>query len=154
MQGLKGVFWNSEGTRDPGKHLLIKESVRDLKLDFIALSETGRAHFSQPFLSHLAAGQDFIWFCLPPHGRLGGMLIGINSATLQVRNVEAGDFCVKLSIRSKGDGFEWVLVSVYGAAQDAQKPALAELARICEKESLIVTLIPTGFLCLILLLNV
>jgi hypothetical protein len=82
------------------------------------------------------------------------MLIGINSATLQVRNVEAGDFCVKLSIRSKGDGFEWVLVSVYGAAQDAQKPALAELARICEKESLIVTLIPAGLLCLILLLNV
>ena len=65
------------------------------------------------------------------------MLIGINSATLQIKDVEAGDFCVKLSIRSKGDGFEWVLVSVYGAAQDDRRPAfLAELARICEKEPL------------------
>ena len=65
------------------------------------------------------------------------MLIGINSATLQVRNVEAGDFCVKLSIRSKGDCFDWVFVSVYGTAKDAQKHAfLAKLARICEKESL------------------
>jgi hypothetical protein len=35
------------------------------------------------------------------------------------------------------DGFEWALVAVYGAAQDANKPDfLAELVRICESELL------------------
>ena len=46
------------------------------------------------------------------------MLISINMATIQVNNVDVGDFCVKLYVKSKFDGFEWVLVSVYGAAQD------------------------------------
>jgi hypothetical protein len=79
----------------------------------------------------LANGLDFSWFCLPPHGRSGGILVGINNVSLQVGTVETGDFCVKLHVRCKHDGFEWVLVPVYGAAQDAQKAEfLAELARM------------------------
>jgi hypothetical protein len=51
--------------------------------------------------------------------------------------VEHGDFCVKIHVRSKQDGFEWIFVSVYGAAQDARKPEfLSELVRICDIESL------------------
>jgi hypothetical protein len=51
--------------------------------------------------------------------------------------VEHGDFCVKIHVRSKQDGFEWIFVSVYGAAQDARKPEfLSELVRICDTESL------------------
>ena len=56
MSNLKGLFWNSEGFRDPGKHLFVKEIIRERKLDFIALSETGRSNFSTPFLTHLAVG--------------------------------------------------------------------------------------------------
>jgi exonuclease III len=51
--------------------------------------------------------------------------------------VDSGDYCVKLSITSKVDGFEWLLVSVYGAAQDKNKyEFLAELVRTCESETL------------------
>ena len=100
-------------------------------MDFLALSETGRANFSIPFLTHLAAGLDFAWFCLPPHGRSGGMLMGFNCATIQVKLITAGDFSVKFHLRSKCDGFEWLLVSVYGAAQEENKAAfLSELVRL------------------------
>jgi hypothetical protein len=58
---------------------------------------------------------------LPPQGRSAGTLVGINSATLLVNKVTNGDFCVKLNLKSKIDGFEWVLVPVYGA-QDDKKP--------------------------------
>jgi hypothetical protein len=35
------------------------------------------------------------------------------------------------------DGFEWSFMAVYGAAQDVQKPPfLAELVRMCEKQTL------------------
>jgi hypothetical protein len=37
MLGLKGLIWNREGFRDPGKHLFVKESIREYHLDFIAL---------------------------------------------------------------------------------------------------------------------
>jgi hypothetical protein len=56
--------------------------------------------------------------CLPPHGRLGAILVGINFETLEVKNVESADYCVKLHLRSKNDGFKWVFILVYGAAQD------------------------------------
>jgi len=137
MQGLKGITWNSEGFRDLAKHLFVKEAIREHRLDFIALLETGRSNFAVPFLKQLAAGLDFSWFCLPPHGRSGGILVGINTATLHVSKVYMGDFCVKLHLKCKRDGFEWVLVPVYGAAQEEHKAEfLSELVRMCESEPL------------------
>jgi hypothetical protein len=84
----------------------------------------------------LANGLDFSWFCLPPHGRSGGILIGANNTSLQVGVVEAVDFCVILHVRCKHDGFEWVLVPVYGVAQDAHKEEfLAGQARMGDSGS-------------------
>jgi hypothetical protein len=54
-------------------------------------------------------------------GRSGGILIGFNSQTINVRNIVAGDRYVKFHLSSKLDNFEWLFVNVYGAAQDAQK---------------------------------
>jgi exonuclease III len=134
---MKGFIWNSDGFGDTAKHSLIKETVKEQKLDFIVISETGRPSFSAPFLSNLAAGMDYSWFCLPPRGQSGGILAGINNASLMVTKVISGDFSVKLHLKIKRDNFEWALVAVYGAAQDRHKPTfLAELVRICENETL------------------
>jgi hypothetical protein len=54
-----------------------------------------------------------------------------------VKSFVAGDRCVKFYLSSKSDGFEWSLVVVYGAAQDAKKGEfLAELVHFCEDDSL------------------
>ena len=58
---------------------------------------------------------------MPPLGRSGGILVGFNFSSLVVRDVTTGDRCVKFHVQNKSDGFEWNLVPVYGAAQDAQK---------------------------------
>jgi hypothetical protein len=58
----------------------MKESIREYDLDFIALLETGQSNFAVPFLRDLAAGKEFAWFCLPPHGRSGGIFVGINTS--------------------------------------------------------------------------
>jgi hypothetical protein len=51
--------------------------------------------------------------------------------------VSNGDFCVKFHIRSKKDGFDWLLVPVYGAAQEEKKADfLSELVRTCDNEQL------------------
>ena len=119
---MKGYFWNSDGFGDPAKHLAVIEAIREHKLDFIAILETGRANFSPSFLRHLASGLDISWNCLPPHGGSGGILVGFNSFVLTVQTVIAGDFSVKFHLRSKDDGFLWALVVTYGAAQDDKKP--------------------------------
>jgi hypothetical protein len=51
-------------------------------------------------------------------GEVRGILVGINTNTLLVNRVDSGDYCVKLSITSKVDGFQWLLVLVYGAVHD------------------------------------
>jgi len=134
---MRGMIWNSDGFGDTAKHLAVHEFVKENNLDFVAIIETGRSSFATPFLNFLAAGSDFVWYCLPPHGRSGGMLLGFNNASITVQDVVTGDFCVKLHLRTKLDGFSWALVVVYGAAQDNKKPEfLAELVRICEGETL------------------
>ena len=117
--------------------MVVSETIRDFKLDFFAILETGRDNFAAPFLKHLAAGFDFVWYCLPPQGRSGGILVGFNSQTIRVKAIILGDRCVKFHLVSRFDNFKWVLVAIYGAAQDAQKgDFLAELVRICEVETL------------------
>jgi hypothetical protein len=53
MHKLRGITWNSEGFKDPGKHLFVKESIREYDLDFIALLEIGRSSFSNTFYSRI-----------------------------------------------------------------------------------------------------
>ena len=104
---MKGMIWNSDGFGDRAKHIVVSEVVREQKLDFVAIIETGRSSFANPFLKFLAGGMDFTWFIIPPHGRSGGMFIGFNNTTLAAQNVLTGDFCVKFHVRSKSDGFLW-----------------------------------------------
>jgi hypothetical protein len=134
---MKGCFWNGDGFGDLAKHSFMSETIRDHKLDFFAILETGRSSFSSPFLKHLSGRFDFSWYCLPPQGRSAGILVGINTSTLSVNKVSNGDFFVKFHVRSKNDGFDWILVPVYGAAQDEKKPEfLSELFRTCDSENL------------------
>jgi hypothetical protein len=134
---MKGCFWNGDGFKDPAKHNFVHETIWEHKLDFFAILETGRDNFSTPFLNNISGGQDLQWYCVPPMGRSGGILIGINAVSLSVQQVVTSDRCVKFYVTSKADNFKWVLVAVYGAAQDEQKPDfLAELVRICEDEPL------------------
>jgi hypothetical protein len=97
----------------------------------------GRDNFTGPFLKNLPGGHDFLWYCLPPQGRSGGILVGFNAQTFKVKNVVSGDRCVKFHLVTKFDNFEWSLVVVYGAAQDAQKGEfLAKLVCMCENDPL------------------
>ena len=134
---MRGIFWNSRGLKDLAKRRFLAEASIEHRLDFIALSETGRANFSPQFLNTLSGGIEFDWHCLPARGRSGGILLGVRCDSLEVRSVVMGDFAVKFRVRSKDDGFDWALVAVYGAAQAEFKPDfLADLVRVCGSEQL------------------
>jgi hypothetical protein len=68
---MLGFIWNYGGFGDSAKQLTITKAIRDHHLDFVVISDSGRSNFSAPFLRHLSAVFDFIWFILPPQGRLG-----------------------------------------------------------------------------------
>src|SRR3954468_17688075 len=118
---MNEMFSNSRGLRDLVKHLFFADCVRDHKLDFLGISETGRRDFSQALLNCLSGGVDFTWISRPPRSRSGGILLGVRDKTMKVLASSVGDFYIKLSIWNKANNFLWSLVIVYGAVQDVYK---------------------------------
>jgi hypothetical protein len=74
---MNGMFNNSRGLEDLAKHLHIAHCINDHNPDFVAISETGRRYFSQTLLDCLLGGIEFEWTSRPPHGRSGGILLGV-----------------------------------------------------------------------------
>ena len=128
---MNGMFANSRGLGDLAKHLHFAGCIRDHNLDFLAISETGRREFSQSLLNRLSGGIEFDWYSRPPHGRSGGILLGIRTDTMEVLDVTDGDFHIKMHIHNKSDNFIWSLVAVYGPTQEEAKSSF-----LCEMVSL------------------
>ena len=49
------------------------------------------------------------------------MLVGVNLLTYDIGETEERNFFVKFKLRNKSDGYQWLLVSVYGPAQQDSK---------------------------------
>ena len=97
---MNGIFMNSRGLGDLAKHLNIAQYVRDHKLDFLAISETGRRDFPTSVLDRLSGGMDFVWYSIPPRGRSGGILLGVLSDTMEVLACTNGEFHIKVLIHN------------------------------------------------------
>lgn len=69
---------------------------------------------------------------MAPHGRSGGILLGINLLVFDIGAIDEGDFYVKFTLHTKNDGFKWALFAVYGPAQQHDKDKfLTEMAHSC-----------------------
>src|SRR4051812_40109795 len=75
---MNGIFLNSRGLGDLAKHTNIAQHVRDHKLDFLEISETGRRDFTSTILDRLSHGLDFTWHSCPPRGRLVACYLVLN----------------------------------------------------------------------------
>ena len=85
----------------------------------------------------MCGGKNFLWHWTEPHGRLGGILVGVNLDELEISSIEDGDYFVKFRLRCKKDSFQWVLVAVYGATQpNFKEKFLTKLVWTCSKEKL------------------
>jgi hypothetical protein len=95
---MKGIFWNSRGLGDLAKFRFLSDTSKEEKLDFIALLETGKNDFTQSTLNNICAGRDFLWHWSKPHGRSGGILLGVNLEVFDIGSIDVGDFNVKFHL--------------------------------------------------------
>jgi len=90
---MKGVFWNSRGLGDLAKHRFLSDLVKEEQISFITLSETGetgRDDFPDRILNKLCAGRDFLWHSMAPHGRSGGILLGVDLQVFDIGAIAEG----------------------------------------------------------------
>ena len=133
---MKGIFWNSRGLRDLAFRFLSNITNKQ-NLDFIALLKTCRKNFTDTELNNICGGKQFLWSWIDPKGRSGGILLGINPSIFDIGFISQGDYHIKFRLRNKNDGFQWNLITVYGAAQDEHKQSfLTEMVQCCQNESL------------------
>ena len=130
---MRGMFWNSRGLSDLAKHKHVIDCVHEHGLDFVAISEAGKCDFRPNVLEHLSGGFDYTLHSLPARGRSGGILLGIQTTTMDLLAFSTGEFHIKFHLRNRADNFTWTLVAVYGAAQDEYKSAfLRELVNLAK----------------------
>ena len=84
------------------KSKFLCNTAREQELDFIALLETGKRDFTQTKLDRICGGRNFVWHWTDPHGRSGGMLLGVNLDVFDVGSIEDGDFFIKFRLRNIG----------------------------------------------------
>jgi hypothetical protein len=120
---MKGIFWNCDGFRDPKNHRFISDLTKEQNLSFIAISETVRKSFTDPFLRNLCGGRNFIWHVKGPSGHSGGILMGIDLDVYDIGAIDEGDFYVKFILCNKANCFKWALTVVYGPTQNDKKEA-------------------------------
>jgi hypothetical protein len=88
---MRGIFWNSRGLSDLAKTRFLRETSKEQNLVFIALLEIGK-DFSQVSLNNFSGERNFVWHWTTPHGRSGGILLGVNLDVLDVGSIDDGDF--------------------------------------------------------------
>jgi hypothetical protein len=52
----------------------------------------GKKDFPQQSLDNFSGGRNFVWHWTTPHGRSGGILLGVNLDVLDVGSIDDGDF--------------------------------------------------------------
>src|SRR6266540_508817 len=108
---MKGIFWNSRGLADLAKYRYIAESNKENNLDFIAILKTGKQDLSRSTMTRLSGGVDFIWHCLPPRGRSGGILLGVKASSFDLSLSGKGSFFIKFHLTNRADKFKWILMA-------------------------------------------
>jgi hypothetical protein len=89
---MKGFLLNCRGLGDLAKHNYLSQISREHRLDFIALTETGHSSFSDSALRHFYGGVDFLWRIMPPRGRSGGLMLGVNLGVYDIGAIDEGEF--------------------------------------------------------------
>lgn len=78
------LYWNVRGLNDPVKVRRVTDTIRSIKPDIIALSETKKMEFTPDFLCNLGGSANFSWHCLPAQNTVGGILLGINEEIFDI----------------------------------------------------------------------
>ena len=73
---MRVLFFNIRGFGRSGRRTLIKDLLRNHKIDIVCLQETIKQDFTDFELQGLEVGENFYWCWLPAVGHSGGMLLG------------------------------------------------------------------------------
>ena len=98
---MKGIIWNSDGFGDTAKHFALQEAIRENKLAFTAVLETGRSNFSAPFLRQISGVLSMLG---TPYHRMAVLVVfwpGLMLETFWFKALLLGNFVLSFKLKIK-----------------------------------------------------
>ena len=105
--------WNVRGANNSSKRKVIKVVIRSQRVDLFYLQETKIQAMSKGLVRSLGTSRFLDWGTLDAHGSVGGLLICWDKRTLEVLEMEMGNFSISYRLRNVEDGLVWVFTGVY-----------------------------------------
>jgi mannosylglycoprotein endo-beta-mannosidase len=131
---MTGCFVNIRGVEHPDKQRFLRETIREEGVCFIGLCETIKSNYTPNWLKKIAGNRNFAWESVPPVGRSGGILLGVDTDYHEILETETGEHFIRMKLSDRMSRLGWNLIVVYGPAQLEDKESfLEEFAQLCNR---------------------
>ena len=123
---LKIISWNVRGANDSSKRKIIKNYIRNQRVDLMCIQETKIQEMSEGIVRSLGTGRFIDWRALNAEGAAGGILIYLDKRVLDILDWEEGHFTLSCRFKTIENGAYWVFTGVYGPFTKVEREGMWE----------------------------
>ena len=123
---IRLLSWNVRGANDSSERKVIKAMIRSQKVDLFCVQETKIQSMTKSLVRSLGSGRFLDWGAMGAQGVAGGILICWDKRTLEVLEMEMGQFSISCKLRNVEDGNAWIFTGVYGPFSKEDREILWE----------------------------
>jgi exonuclease III len=120
------LSWNMRGLNCPVKRLMVRNLLRQWRVDIVCLQETKLELISRKDVTNLWGCRYVDWCYVAASGAAGGILLMWDKRVVTRLNMEVGEYVAACSFKNVVDNFKWAFAEVYGPNGDFERRRLWE----------------------------
>jgi hypothetical protein len=118
------LSWNVRGLNCPDKRLMVRNLLRQWRVDVVCLQETKLEHISRRVVKSVWGCRYVDWCYVAAFGAAGGILLMWDKRVVSRVDAVVGEFVAACSFKNVVDGFAWAFAGVYGPNGDIDRRCL------------------------------
>jgi exonuclease III len=122
------LSWNVRGFNCPDKRLMVRNLLRQWRVDIVCLQETKLELISRKDVISLWGCRYVDWCYVATSGAARGILLMWDKRVVTRLDMEVGECVAACSFKNVVDDFEWAFAGVYGPNGDFDRCLWDELA--------------------------
>ena len=126
LMKLRLVSWNVRGANDSSKRKVIKAMIRSQRADLFCIQETKIQTMTEEVVRSSGSGRFLDWGAMGAQGSAGGILVCWDKRSLELLEMEMGNFSISCRLKNVEDGMVWIFTGVYGPCNRKEREALWE----------------------------
>ena len=114
---VKIISWNVRGANDPNRRKIIRNFIRNQRVDLVYLQETKIQEMTTVVARSLGVCRLSDWTALNAEGSAGGIILLWDKKVMELVNFEIGLFSISCVFKMVEGGFQWMFSGVYGPVE-------------------------------------